>query len=597
MDTTADAQFNQHTGIESQKIATIHNDHDPSIKHSNKSIDPEMTKMNTHWTVKPLDDVLNDVWGSVAKDKNEKLKAQYELGKLSKYNYEHRQVNIRDLTENKNVMSDVVLTLGDVDSTRDLLNLLHIDYVEKPWGGARGKESKLTAPRITKPEDQKKWSKINELAIRKWVEKFDGHGFNVSNVWVHLDEGGAPHAHVQTVLDGRTPTGKVSHNQNNAIVAFLRANNAKVVKDTRTNMRTLRYVTDTLLVDSYNETFKELGITQKLSLIRKHSETKGLDMETFKALAEEGDKLRNQKTLNEQAKKDNDRHEKALAQREKEFKEREEALNAREKALDDRETKIDNKNAELKKHEDVINHESADFINAVNKLSNGLLKDVDTLDTAAKRLNYMKSSNAKQLNAQVDTFNSRAKQLKQQQQQIEQNNETIAKQQKQKQQFENDNRSFLTKIIQLVVERLISALRKELDEWVESEKQEAVANYKEQQKLDKADVEEVANFEKQQKLKARQRRENEHNLVTNFVNKNVHTIADDVVNGINTTAMNKRIEATMDNNKSIYMKMDTAERDTSSPHKPLVVKQVEKQLKKQTGKPKQKDKDDEQLLP
>ena len=64
MDTTATTQLQRYGTSEARQLESKHNDHDPEKNHSNKTIQPDETPMNTHQIVTgSLDDTLELVWG------------------------------------------------------------------------------------------------------------------------------------------------------------------------------------------------------------------------------------------------------------------------------------------------------------------------------------------------------------------------------------------------------------------------------------------------------------------------------------------------------------------------------------------------------
>lgn len=333
MEITATNEGKKYTKSDAGKLATIHNDHDPNYHHSNKSIQADETSMNTHQIVTgTLDDTLHDVWDDELAAANESLKLQHDAGKLSTYNYEHRLKTIdKQCGGDKMPVMNFVATIGNVETSRQMMDRLGIKYEMREYTTVAG--DKAEEPHVL-PEDQKKWANLCNSAFGayvKWIN--ENTKFRVSQYWVHLDEGGAPHAHIETVIAGHTKRGKLSLNSNNAIRETLEDHGIKTTKDTRVNFSKFRDLVDPQLVNAFNDAIKQQGYDLTLNLVRT-GRAGGLSMTDYKKI--EADRKKVQREIKKNAAKAQllTKRENQLRAREKEVKQREKAATQREKKVE-----------------------------------------------------------------------------------------------------------------------------------------------------------------------------------------------------------------------------------------------------------------------
>lgn len=332
MEITATTEGRKYTKSEAGKLATIHNEHDPEYKHSNRSIQPDETVMNEHHVVTgTLDETMHDVWDDDLAAANDKLKLQHDAGKLSTYNYKKRLKTLDgQCGGDKTPVMSFIATLGNVDSMRQLMDQIGIKYEMREYTTKAG--DKAFEPHVL-PEDQKKWAGICNDAFGEYVKWINTHTkFRVSQYWTHLDEGGAAHSHIETVIAGHTKRGKLSLNANNAVRETLEDNGIKTTKDTRVNFGKFRDLVDPHLVEAFNDVLKQRGYDVTLSLVRT-GRAGGLSMTDYKKI--EADRKKVQREIKKNAaksqlltKRDNEltAQKKAVIQREKNVKENEEVV-------------------------------------------------------------------------------------------------------------------------------------------------------------------------------------------------------------------------------------------------------------------------------
>ena len=329
MDITATSQMRAYTKSEAGELETVHNEHDPERKHKNRSIQKDETPMNVHRVVTgTLDETLDDVWLDRINADNEKLRLQKEAGKLSDYNYKKRTKTVESYCGgNKTPVMNFVSTIGNVETTRQIMERLHIEYEMRTYTNEYG--DKVQEPHVL-PKYQKRWADFCNTAFSNYVDWINKTTkFRVSQYWTHLDEGGAPHVHIETVIAGHTAKGKkLSQNSNNAIRETLESIGEEISNDTRNNMSKFRKLTDRQLVDSFNQTAKEQGYDLSLTLIRT-GRPGGQSMSNYKK--QEAQRLK----VQEQEKKNKARS-KLLIQKEKEFTKKQKAFNDEKKNFDER---------------------------------------------------------------------------------------------------------------------------------------------------------------------------------------------------------------------------------------------------------------------
>lgn len=314
MNVTATTRGDRYTKEAAGQLEKNHNEHDPERTHSNKTIQPDETKMNQHVMVNgTLEQTLNDVWGPEIDKYNDNLKLQLEAGKLSTYNYKNRLRDVDSYTGGtKQPVMGFIGTLGNVETTRTIMDRLNIHYEMRDYINEFG--DKASEPHVL-PEDQKRWSKFCNDSFDKYVNWInDNTRFVVPQYWTHLDEGGAPHVHFEGVCAGHTKGGKLSQNSNNAVRETLEDHNIKPTKDNRENFSKFRKLTDNALVDSFNQVAKAQGYDLHLDLIRT-GRPGGQSMADYK-------KTQAQKSAVGKAKQKNDARSELLAKQEADLADR-----------------------------------------------------------------------------------------------------------------------------------------------------------------------------------------------------------------------------------------------------------------------------------
>lgn len=282
---TATTDLQKSTIAEAKKKAK-HNKHEKNVNHANVQIDSVDTGLNQHIVFANRDELLKQQFQDELNRRNKNVIDKFNQGKLSHKQYEDRIKTLDDYLNHtgkkaKACLTNVVLTLGNVDTTRVLLDQLGFKYQERktPDGNTR--------PYLTEPQQRKEWSKLWTKTyedVAKWYQRKSG--FGVSQMWMHCDEGGAPHAHMELVNMGRTKTDKASYNINNAIKDFdlsIKVQNGKKLKlgNNQINLKTFRNYADTCIINSFNSVVKSMGYDIQVKGIRTGAKG-GLSMSDYK---------------------------------------------------------------------------------------------------------------------------------------------------------------------------------------------------------------------------------------------------------------------------------------------------------------------------
>ena len=262
-----------------------HNEHDPNVKHSNMQIYSEDTELNKRYNLLNLDDTLEQVYGGLIEERNKRTEEQFKSGKYSFNQYQERKTDLKKWLDNggkpKTAFTTWVVTFGNVESNLEMMNKLGVKYELRK---VKSEHGYIERPFVL-GADRPKWAKFWQTIYLNYARSFNSgdFGFKITTVDVHLDEGGAPHAHFESVNCGKTAKGKASYNLNSAVKKSLMGFNSKVSADTRVNLQTFRRVVDTTLVKNVNrQARKDYGVDLGLSMYRKKSKHKGLDMEEYK---------------------------------------------------------------------------------------------------------------------------------------------------------------------------------------------------------------------------------------------------------------------------------------------------------------------------
>ena len=281
-----------------------HNEHDPNIKHKNMQIYFEDTELNKHYDLLDLNDTLEKVYGGLIEERNARTEEQFKNGKYSFNQYQERKTDLKKWLDNngkpKTAFTTWVVTFGNAESNLEILDNLGVKYELRK---VKSEHGFIERPFVL-GDDRQKWAKFWQTIYLSYARGFNrgDFGFKITAVDVHLDEGGAPHAHFESVNCGKTAKGKASYNLNSAIKKSLIGFNSKVSSDTRVNLQTFRDVVDITLVQRVSkQAIIDYGVNLNLVMYRKKSKHKGLDMEEYKQRqASLAEIRRNQKIIDSQ---------------------------------------------------------------------------------------------------------------------------------------------------------------------------------------------------------------------------------------------------------------------------------------------------------
>lgn len=547
MDVTATTHGERYTKKQAGQLATNHNLHDPDKKHSNKTIQKDETPMNDHVIVTgSLDDTLAEVWGDTLDAYNDRLKLQKEAGKLSAYNYEKRYRTVDNyLGGNKLPTMEFIGTLGNLETTRAIMDRLGIKYEMRNYTNEFNDVA--SEPHVL-PEDQARWSSFCNESFKKYVKWINENTrFKVSQYWTHLDEGGAPHAHIETVCAGHTKTGKLSANVNNAIRETLEDHNVKTTKDSRVNLSKFRSLTDPELIDAFNETAKEQGYDLTLNMVRT-GRPGGQSMSDFK-------KQKAQETANAKVKRKN---------------------KARSKWLAEQETDLLNRKNQLSQQKKIVDTASDDLISLANRKHG---EKVDNIDDAADRItdwvqhnsDYLAKMNKqhaelqRKLQRQRQVYQQRKQELEQREKQLDKREKNVTAREK----AVESREAGLKDLVNLFITWAKTTLRSLLDDMynkgyqagkTDTEQQQQIDNEIEQYEADQTykglselEAQQQAEYYKQQRQTELQRRQR---------NRRERTV-ENVVKDVNPAVVNKFTTDMyygdlMTKDKSKQMKPETA---------------------------------------
>ena len=262
-----------------------HNEHDPRVKHSNMQIYSEDTELNKRYDLLNLDDTLEQTYGGLIEERNKRTEEQFKNGKYSFNQYQERKTDLKKWLDNggkpKTAFTTWVVTCGNAESNLQMMNKLGVKYELRK---VKSENGYIERPFVL-GNDRRKWAKFWQTIYLDYARTFNANdfGFKITTVDVHLDEGGAPHAHFESVNCGKTVKGKASYNLNSAVKKSLVGFGGKVSSDTRVNLQMFRHVVDKQLVKNVNrQARKDYGVNLGLTMYRKKSKYKGLDMEEYK---------------------------------------------------------------------------------------------------------------------------------------------------------------------------------------------------------------------------------------------------------------------------------------------------------------------------
>lgn len=284
MQVTATIDLQRHTQA-SLRAVRKHNEHDPRIKHSNVQIFAEDTEMNRHYDLLDFDKTLEKIYGNMINEKNNKLDEQFRSGKISFNRYNERKTDIKKWLNNngkpRQAFTTWVLTLGNLESNLEIMKKLNIGYELRKIKTAEGI---IERPFVIQ-KDRARWSRYWAKTYREFATAVNNKdtGFKITAVDVHLDEGGAPHAHFESINCGKTVKGKISYNLNSAIKQSLEAFDIKTSQNSKNNLKIFRASYDPVITTLASQNAKEMmNVDLDLQVYRKRSKHKGLSMEEYK---------------------------------------------------------------------------------------------------------------------------------------------------------------------------------------------------------------------------------------------------------------------------------------------------------------------------
>ena len=367
----------QRATIKDANGAQMHNEHDPNVKHSNIQIVKEDTELNRHTVLLNRNELLEQQYGQMIVERNEKTRQRFLDGKIGEREYKECLTNVNqylntDGKKPKQALTTCVFTLGNVDAEFQLLDALGFKYERQKIKDSEGKLH--DRPRLIDPSQRKEFANIMNdtyVELAKAINDTSDAGLKVADVWLHMDEGGMPHAHCEIVNMGHTATGKPSYNLNQALGAF----NKHFGKDVYTSrsmnkhgkqskspngkiaLKEFRRLIDSCIINSFNMALQKRGLDKKLQVnMVRLGKQGGLSMPEFQQLKQVENA--HQKTIQNQNKKIEqnnhllDRQSHVYAQHKKELDnldtqkneliKREQSLKAREKAVQDQEASLRN---------------------------------------------------------------------------------------------------------------------------------------------------------------------------------------------------------------------------------------------------------------
>ena len=276
----------QRATIKDANGAQMHNQHDPNVNHENVQIIKEDTELNRHIKLLNRDDVLQQQYGEMIKQRNEKTTQRFNDGKIGLDEYKQRLTDVNkylntDGKTPKQALTTYVWTLGDVDTEFQILDALGFKYQRQKVKGSEGKFHER--PQLTDPKQRKEFADImteTYTSLAKQINNTKDCGLKVVDVWVHMDEGGMPHAQGEMVNAGKTKTGKPSYNLNQALGMFNKRfgkdvytsksknKSGKVIKSAngKVALSEFRRIIDKQLVTDFNRVLKRRKLDKKLQV-------------------------------------------------------------------------------------------------------------------------------------------------------------------------------------------------------------------------------------------------------------------------------------------------------------------------------------------
>lgn len=251
--------------------AEMHNQHDPEVEHDNKQIFKDDTKYNLHFKLLNRDKLLQEQYGEMIEKRNENTAKQFNSGKISQTQYEERITSVDKYLNHegkgaKKALTNYVFTLGNVDTEFKILDALKYDYIKQPVFDKTKKKITHYRPKLTDSKQRSQFLTLLGTAYLGVVSEINSRhsGLKVTNLWLHVDEGGMPHAQGTIVNMGHTASGKASYNLNRALAEFNGTKSKKV--NGKVELTKFRETTDKYMIDMFNHRLKSMGLDKKLHL-------------------------------------------------------------------------------------------------------------------------------------------------------------------------------------------------------------------------------------------------------------------------------------------------------------------------------------------
>lgn len=270
--------------IKDANSAKMHNQHDLNVEHDNVQILSEDTELNKHTVLLNRNDVLEEQYGKMIQERNEKTRQRFLDGKIGQNEYESRLTSVEkylnsDGKKPKQALTNYVFTLGNVETEFQMLDALGFKYERQKVKDNEGKYH--DRPKLTDPKQRKEFANIMNDTYVSLAKKINNTnaGLKVVDCWVHMDEGGMPHCQGEMVNCGHTKSGKPSYNLNQALGEF----NQKFGKDVYTSrstnkqgkqskspngrvaLREFRQIIDSNMVTTFNQVLTKRRLNGRIS--------------------------------------------------------------------------------------------------------------------------------------------------------------------------------------------------------------------------------------------------------------------------------------------------------------------------------------------
>lgn len=284
LDLTATTDLQRST-IKDANGAKKHNEHDPNVNHENVQIIKEDTKLNRHYELLNRDALLEEQFGKMIDERNEKTRQRFLDGKIGQNEYQNRLTTVEkylntDGKKPKQALTNYVFTLGNVNAEFQILDALGFKYERQRVKDADGNYH--DRPKLTNKKQRQEFAGIMDDTYRSLAQRVNhsGSGLKIVDLWLHMDEGGMPHAQGEIVNLGHTSSGKPSYNLNQALSEFNRkfgyddnvsrstSKKGKVSKSPngKLALKEFRRLVDGNMIDCFNNALKKRGLNKKLTV-------------------------------------------------------------------------------------------------------------------------------------------------------------------------------------------------------------------------------------------------------------------------------------------------------------------------------------------